>query len=224
MAQQRIMIDSRDRVQGSSIQCATYVLDKPVQNVTCCRLDFAQIFNTFYNVDSDTIVVDSTVKVISPGFYTNEELVQAIDVLLKQVDPALGATYSTITGFCTWNMGSHVLNLGSARHLIGLDEQQTGVFQTIINTSNPLSIQIMIPECSGADSQRSTNRNSIDMTPIATIPIYSSHNELNFFQPMYPSIISCQSTSLQRFTIQLMDSNGMKLSNITDYQIHLTMF
>jgi hypothetical protein len=225
MAQQRIMIDSRDRIAGSSIQCATYVLDKPVQNIACYRLDFCQIFNTFYNVyDSDTIVVDNTVKVISPGFYTNEELVQAIDVLLKQVDPTLSATYSSITGSCTWNMGSHVLKMGSARHLIGLEEPESGVFQTVFNTSMPHSVHIFSPEFSGLDSQRSTNRNLIDQTPLCVVPIYAPHNELNFYQPTFPGIISIQSTSLQRFTLQLKDSQGYDLVNATDYQLHLTLF
>ena len=228
MAQQRVMIDSRDRIAGSSIQCATFVLDKPLANITCCRLDFAQIFNTFYNVDysHDQLLIDSTtIKVIQSGFYTDAELAQEIDVILKEVDPIMSVTYSSITGVCTWNMGTHTLSVSSsARHLIGLDKSQTGVFQSVFNTATPQSVHIFCPELTGMDSQRSTNRNLIDQSPIAIIPIYAPHDELNFYQPTFPGIISIQSTSIQRFTLQLKDSQGDDLVNATDYQLHLTFF
>jgi len=227
MAQQRVMIDSRDRVPGSSIQCATYVLDKPVQNISACRLDFAQIFNTFYNIDysHDQLLIDSTIQVIKSGFYTDAELAQAIDVILKEVDPIMSVTYSSITGVCTWNMGTHVLNFSSsARHLIGIDKSKTGVFQSVFNTSTPQSVHIFSPEFSGLDSQRSTNRNLIDQAPLCVVPIYAPHDELNFYQPTFPGIISIQNTSLQRFTLQLKDSQGDDLVNATDYQLHLTFF
>ena len=227
MAQQRVMIDSRDRVPGSSIQCATYVLDREIKGVSCCRLDFCQIFNTFHNIDysHDQLLIDSTIKVIQSGFYTDTELAKAIDVLLKEVDPIMSVTYSSITGVCTWNMGTHTLNVSSARHLIGLNKSQTGgVFQSVFNTSTPQSIHIFSPEFSGLDSQRSTNRNLVDQAPLCVVPVYAPHNELNFYQPTFPGVISIQNTSLQRFTLQLKDSQGDDLVNATDYQLHLTFF
>ena len=227
MAQQRVMIDSRDRVPGSSIQSATYVLDKPIQNISCCRLDFAQIFNTFYNIDysHDKLLIDNTIQVIPSGFYTDAELAIAIDTILKQVDPTMSVNYS-MTGVCNWNMGTHVLNFSSsARHSIGIiDQSQTGVFQSVFNSSTPQSVHIFSPQFSGLDSQRSTNRNLINQSPIAIIPVYAVHDELNFYQPTFPGIISIQSTSIQRFTLQLKDSQGDDLVNATDYQLHLTFF
>ncbi len=228
MAQQRVMIDSRDRVPGSSIQSASYVLDREVKNTSACRLDFAQIFNTFYNIDysHDQLLIDSTIQVIPSGFYTDAELAIAIDTILKQVDPTMSVNYSNISGVCNWNMGSHTLSVSSSvRHLIGLDKSQTGgVFQTVFNTSTPQSVHIFSPELSGLDSQRSTNRNLIDQSPLCVVPIYAPHNELNFYQPTFPGIISIQSTSIQRFTLQLKDSQGDDLVNGTDYQLQLTFF
>jgi hypothetical protein len=171
------------------------------------------------------LLIDSTIKVIQSGFYTDAELAQAIDVILKEVDPIMSVTYSSITGVCNWNMGTHTLNVSSsARHLIGLDKSQTGVFQSVFNTSTPQSVHIFSPEFSGLDSQRSTNRNLIDQAPLCVVPIYAPHNELNFYQPTFPGIISIQNTSLQRFTLQLKDSQGDDLVNGTDYQLHLTFF
>jgi hypothetical protein len=227
MAQQRVMIDSRDRIAGSSIQCATYVLDKPIQNVSCLRLDFAMLFNTFYNIDysHDKLLIDNTIQVIPSGFYTDAELAITIDTILKQVDPTMSVNYSSITGGCTWNMGAHTLGVSSsARHLVGINESKTGVFQSVFNISMPQSVHIFSPQFSGLDSQRSTNRNLIDQSPIAIIPIYAAHDELNFYQPTFPGIISIQSTSIQRFTLQLKDSQGDDLVNGTDYQLHLTFF
>jgi hypothetical protein len=85
-------------------------------------------------------------------------------------------------------------------------------------------VHIFSPEFSGVDTMRSTNRNLIDQSPLCVVPIYAMHDELNFYQPTYPCIVSIQATSLQRFTLQLKDSQGDDLVNATDYQLHLTLF
>ena len=225
MYQQRILIDSRDRVSGT-VQSSTFMLDKPLQNVTCARVDFAQIFNTFFNVDSSNnqLIIDDTAKIIPSGYYNSVDLVSVIDGLLKIVDASIGVVYSTVTGICSWTLNSHVLSLSNSRFLTGTDNQKTGSFQTIINTSFPLSIQVISPEFSGLDVQRSSNRAMLDQTPLCTIPIWAANNDLNFYEPRFPNTISIQSTSIQRFTINLVDSYGKALSNLTDYQLHITFF
>ena len=223
--QQRVLIDSRDRISGS-IQEAIYNLDKPI-SVKYLRLDWIQIFNTFWNVTSmnNAFILDGVTHVIAPGFYTSASLCDAIDLILKGVvDASIGAVYSSSTGACTWTLGTHTFTPGSAQHLFGFVQPTTGTFQTLINTSNPLSINVLCSEFSGTDVMRFTNRSSLDKHPFFSLPIFAEHNGLNYYQPTIPGVSSCSSRSLERFTIELTDAQGQALMNLTDYQIHLTFF
>ena len=51
MAEQQklLLIDSRNRVSGK-IENATFVLDRPIENFVCLRVNYVQIYNTFLNV------------------------------------------------------------------------------------------------------------------------------------------------------------------------------
>ena len=80
--QQRLLINSSDRTTGSTIQRATYELDKPITSTFGVRLDWLQFYNTFFNVTSTTnqFQIGTIGFVLTPGFYTSAALAVAIDI------------------------------------------------------------------------------------------------------------------------------------------------
>ena len=137
----------------------------------------------------------------------------------------MGVSYSSNTGLANWVLGNRILGPDTAKHLIGVYENSTGNFQSSFNTSFPQTCHIYSPELSGVDVQRSTNRNQVDQCPLFVIPIFAEQNGLNYYQPSVQNVVSVETTSLERFSLQFKDAQGNPIENMTtDYQLHVTFF
>ena len=223
--QQRLIIDSRDRNVGTSITDATYTLDNPLVAFNHCRVDWVYIFNTFFNITNLSITIDGNIiKTIPNGYYTKEELVTEIDSKIKEVDANIGCIFNTSTNLVDWNILSHSIQTNNS-HTLGMYSQKVGSFSTLFNTSAPHTVEFFSPQLKGSDVYRRTNRNQIDATPLAVVPIFSDHNTLNFWQPTYPLAVDLDNVGqISRLNVSMRNTLGEILDNASDYQIHLTFY
>ncbi len=224
MNPQRLLIDSRDRTNQSTLDNCTFLLDKPIVATEKCRVDFVLLFNTMFNVTSQNngFVFDGVNRTVPRGYYTSSSIVVAMDTLLKSIDAATGVVYNSSTGIASWTLGSHILTPSAMSAILGTTTC-TGIFSSFINTSYPQIVQFYSPELS-TDSQRTTNRTSVDATPFLIVPLFASYNSLNYYQPNFPLLLSCSTSTVSKITIYLRDSLGAPLENVSDYQMSLTFF
>ena len=226
MNPQRLLIDSRDRTSQSTLDNCTFVLDMPMVATEKCRVDFVLLFNTMYNLTSQNngFVLDGVNRTVPRGYYNSSSFVLAMDTLLKSIDAATSVVYNSATGIANWMLGSHILNPSTMSAVLGTTvTSYTGNFQSFINTSYPQIVQFYSPELS-TDSQRTTNRTSVDATPFLIVPLFATYNSLNYYQPNFPMLLSCSTSTVTKITIYLRDSLGAPLENISDYQLSLTFF
>ncbi len=226
MNPQRLLIDSRDRTSQSTLDNCTFVLDKPIVATEKCSVDFVLLFNTMFNVTSQNngFVLDGITRTVPRGYYTSSSIVVAMDTLLKSIDVATGVVYNSTTGIASWTLGSHILTPSAMSAVLGTTvTSYTGNFHSFINTSYPQIVQFYSPELS-TDSQRTTNRTSLDATPFLIVPLFASYNSLNYYQPNFPLVLNCATSAITRISIYLRDSLGNPLENISDYQLSLTFF
>ena len=104
MAEQQklLLIDSRNRVSGK-IENATFVLDRPIENFVCLRVNYVQIYNTFLNVttkNNEWAVTNGPmiyICTLTPGHYTGTSLATAINTELQGLDLLLSASFDSTT-------------------------------------------------------------------------------------------------------------------------------
>ena len=232
--QKHLLIDSRDRTAGTSIQNATYLLDRPIQDFKCVRVNFVQLYNTFWNVttlNNEFSVSDGAVistRQLTPGHYSGATLATAINTLLQAISATLTVTFDTSTNLLNWTLPApYSLVLGkSSDKLLGIAglTTLTGTFTSIPNTTTPNSVQFFSPELQGNDQSYYTNNDSKHLCPFLTVPVFAQFGSSNYYQSNYPILVHTQSNCLQRFTIQLLDGEGNALQNAIDHQVSLTFF
>ena len=236
--QKHLLINSRDRTAGTSIENATYLLDRAINDFSCVRVNYIQLYNTFHNVTSvnnEFLFLNAPgmnqllyVRSIPVGHYTAASLTSVIDVFLKAVDPSLSAVFDTSSNQITWALGTYSLRQDgfSSDRLLGIRDLtvRTGTFTSTPNTTFPQAVQLFSPEIQGTDSSFFTNRDNIHMQPFLTVPLFSSFGTSNYYQPNFPIILKCETQCLQKLTISLLDGEGRVLENAIDYQLSLMFF
>lgn len=225
----RLLIDSRDRTEASTIQNAVYVLDQPLEHFKTVRVDHAVIYNTFFNIDSKNNVLrmDAVNLVIVPGYYTQATLAAAIDVKMKTVDAATSCVWSPTALTATWTLGAHTLSNANStiRDCVGITELAatlTGTLTTRLNTSGPQSVLFDCPELSISE-QRSVHRRSLHSSPFLSVPVYAGYQTINYYQTNFPIVLPCDSSGgVSVLTISYTDGQGRELLGGIDYQMPLT--
>ena len=231
MEQKHLLIDSRDRRRGT-IENGTFVLDRPIENFKCVRVNFVQIYNTFWNVttlNNEFAVTDGTTvstRQITPGHYTGTSLATATNTLLQGISATLGVTFDAATGLLNWTLPApySLVQGKSSDKLIGIGSVLTGTFSSVPNTTSPNSVQFFSPDLQGNDQSYFTNNDSKHLFPFLTVPVFAQFGSSNYYQSNFPIVVHTQSNCLQKFTIQLLDGEGNFLRNSIDYQLHLTFY
>jgi hypothetical protein len=236
--QKHLLINSRDRTAGTSVENATFVLDRPINDFSCVRVNYIQLYNTFHNVtnvNNEFLFLNAPgmnqllyIRSIPVGHYTAASLTSVIDGILKAVDGSLSAVLDTTSNQITWTLGTYSLRQDgfSSDRLLGIRDLtvRTGTFTSTPNTTFPQAVQFFSPEIQGTDSSFYTNRNTVHMHPFLTIPLFSSFGTSNYYQPNFPIISRCETPCLQKLTIQMLDGEGKQLQNAIDYQLSLMFF
>ena len=225
MKEKHLLIDSRDRKAGS-IENATYELDRAIHDFECVRVNYVMTYNSFFNVTSNNNIwklftPDPNFTVTNtqpPGFYTATQLAAAISL-----DAYTTVVYDANSKVFNWTLtNGYSFQPLTASSLLGFSDIRTGSFTSSPNLTNPQSIQFFSPELQGTDCSYFTSRNTIGMYPFLRLPIFSEYGSSNFYQPSFPILIRCETQTLQRFSIQLLDGEGMPPSNSFDYELSLT--
>ena len=229
--QKLLLVDSRDRVSGS-IENATYVLDRPIENFVCLRVNYVQIYNTFFTVttkNNEWAVTDGTmiyIRTLTPGHYTGISLAAAINTQLQGLDTSLSASFNETTSNIDWVLAApySLVQGTSSDRLFGSENTTalTGTFSTIPNLTEPNTVQFTSPELQGNDQSFFTNNDSKHMFPFLSVPIFAQFGSSNYYQSNYPIVLHTQASCLQKFTIRLLDGEGNQIENAVDYQISLT--
>ncbi len=226
-----ILVDSRDRQPGSTIQNATFLLESPLHHVTAVRVDWIQVYNTYSNLTSSNnqigVVFGGTtvLRSITQGFYTPTTLVAAVNTELQAVSGGLGLTYNSADQTGTWT-GGVVLDLAATtlRHMLGV--ASTSPTRTFINTSFPQSVALFSPELGGgAGGALRTNRAAVGLNPLTVVPLFAGHNQLNFHQAYHNETKQLLKHTIDRFSIQqLYGGTSEPVQAAIDYQLQLTFF
>jgi hypothetical protein len=234
MAEQKklLLVDSRNRVSGT-IENATYVLDRPIENFLCLRVNYVQIYNTFLNVttkNNEWAVTDGTmiyIRTLTPGHYTGESLAANINTELQGLDPSLSVSFDSTTTNINWVLAPYSLVQGtSSDRLLGVNglTTVTGAFSSTPNLTEPNTVMFTSPELQGNDQMYYTNNDSKHLFPFVNVPIFAQFGSSNYYQSNYPIVVHTQSNCLQKFTIRLLDGEGNQIENAIDYQISLVLY
>ena len=226
MLEKHLLIDSRDRKPGSTIENAVFELDRPIHAFECVRANYVMTYNSFYNVTSNNNIWKlytpdpnfTTTTTIAPGFYTAAQLAAAISL-----DAYTTVVYDANSKVFNWTLtNGYSFQPLTASSLLGFSDIRTGSFTSSPNLTNPQSIQFFSPELQGTDCSYFTKRETIGMYPFLRLPIFSEYGSSNFYQPSFPILIRCETGTLQRFSIQLKDGEGNEVSNAFEYELSLT--
>ena len=226
MREKHLLIDSRDRKAGSTIENATFELDRPIHDFECVRVNYVMTYNSFYNVTSNNNTWKlytpdpnfTTTTTIVPGFYTATQLATSINQ-----SAYVNVSYDSNTKLFTWTVqAGYSIEPLTSQNLFGFSGVKAGTFTSQPNLTNPQSIQFFSPELQGTDCTYFTSRNTIGMYPFLRMPVFSEYGSSNFYQPSFPILIRCETGTLQRFSIQLLDGEGLPPTNSFDYELSLT--
>jgi hypothetical protein len=226
MLEKHLLIDSRDRKPGSTIENAVFELDRPIHDFECVRVNYVMTYNSFFNVTANNNTWKlytpdtnfTTTTTITPGFYSAQQLAISISQ-----SAYVNVSFDTDTKLFTWTVqaGFSIETLAS-QNLFGFSGVKAGSFSSQPNLTNPQSIQFFSPDLQGTDCSYFTKRETIGMYPFLRLPIFSEYGSSNFYQPSFPILIRCETQTLQRFSIQLKDGEGNAPENSFEYEISLT--
>ena len=226
MLEKHLLIDSRDRKPGSTIENATYELDRPIHAFECVRVNYVMTYNSFFNVTSNNntwklYTLDpnfTTTTTIAPGFFSATQLATSISL-----DAYVDVSFDSDSKLFTWTVqAGYSIEPLTSQNLFGFSGVKSGTFTSQPNLTNPQSIQFFSPELQGTDCSYFTKRETIGMYPFLRLPIFSEYGSSNFYQPSFPILIRCETQTLQRFSIQLKDGEGNEVSNAFEYELSLT--
>ena len=226
MLEKHLLVDSRDRKPGSTIENAVFELDRPIHDFECVRVNYVMTYNSFFNVTSNNntwklYTPDPnfyTITTIAPGFYSATQLATHISQ-----SAYVNVSFDSNSKLFTWTVAAgYSIEPLTSQNLFGFSGVKAGSFTSQPNLTNPQSIQFFSPELQGTDCTYFTSRNTIGMYPFLRLPIFSQFGSSNFYQPSFPILIRCETQTLSRFSIQLKDGEGNTPENSFDYEISLT--
>lgn len=226
MREKHLLIDSRDRKAGSTIENATFELDRPIHDFECVRVNYVMTYNSFYNVTSNNNTWKlytpdpnfTTTTTIAPGFYSATQLATSINQ-----SAYVNVSFDSNTKLFTWTVqAGYSIEPLTSQNLFGFSGVKAGSFTSQPNCTNPQSVQFFSPELQGSDCSYFTKRETIGMYPFLRMPVFSEYGSSNFYQPSFEILIRCETGTLQRFSIQLKDGEGNIPENNFDYELSLT--
>jgi hypothetical protein len=148
-----------------------------------------------------------------------------VNTELQAVSPGLGLTYNAADQTGTWT-GGVVLNsaVTTLQNLLGVSSVPNPT-TTFINTSFPQSLALFSPELGTDGRVLRTNRAAVAMTPLAIIPLFSGHNQLNFKEAYHSESKPLSKHTVDRFSIQMLyGGTSDPVEGGIDYQLSLTFF
>ena len=86
MLEKHLLVDSRDRKPGSTIEHAVFELDRPIHDFECVCVNYVMTYNSFYNVTANKNIWKlhtpdpnfTTTTTITPGFNSADQLATSI--------------------------------------------------------------------------------------------------------------------------------------------------
>jgi hypothetical protein len=145
MLEKHLLVDSRDRKAGSTIENAVFELDRPIHAFECVRANYVMTYNSLFNVTSNNNTWKlytpdpnfTTTNTQPPGFYTAAQLAAAISL-----DAYTTVVYDANSKVFNWTLtNGYSFQPLTASSLLGFSDIRTGSFTSSPNLTNPQSIQ-----------------------------------------------------------------------------------
>ena len=239
-----LLIDSRERLPGSTTARARFHLNEPILGCKRVTLHWASFVNQFSNgggPESKTLIVlfnglGYPVNLFEKH-YTGAELAISTNTALQNHNAAWSCTYSATTNLLTFNLPGGaaisptqgVIDIWGASAAQENGVQLTGTFSTTPFLLSPQAVIFTSPQWSGHDEMRYATNDSMgaDKRRHSTglvVPVFAGFQSSNFYSPAFKQSLDFGTpVSLDTFELNIFDEKGLDVNGMGEYIIQFSI-
>jgi hypothetical protein len=232
----RILLDSRNRNDHTTVAAPSFSLTKTITNVRSVRVKNIMLSNSIYNVrdgmnDSLRISIDggtsySTVAYAQPGFYTAIDYITNLNTFLKTVSGSSSdcVILNSSNNQLIWSLPIGVVIDGlysKSKHILGLaDIMVYEAFTSSLFLAVPMSVSFV---CGTLQSTQIVFAGKpLPGMPFVTMPLKSGFMEMDSYEPSSLFTIPMKGQTMSTLDFRVVDTaSGLLLSELLCWSMEL---